>query len=147
MNADPRTAELAKDWMRSRLLPIPADVAGARDREGEMALARQVAQAFHQFPDVLQLILELTLFKPTVDWRATPDQRDAYTLITQGRHEVATSLLYYLLLADHQGETHAPSAADFFRGASAGRRDGGGGGDAGDAADPSDWAGPGVALR
>lgn len=144
MNLDPRNAELAKRWMRERLLPIPGDVAGDRDRDGEMALAAQVAQAFHQFPDVLQLILELSLFKPVADFRLPPDQRDAYALITQGRHEVANAILYYLLLAEHQGETHAASADDWFGSPGGGRR--GGGGDAA-AGDPADWAGPGVALR
>jgi hypothetical protein len=109
---DPRDVETAMGWLRSgHIAPLDQDLPA----DAAQLLAGQVQRCFHTFPDVLQLILDLSLFRPPVDHRLTGEAYLQYAERRRGADQLAASLLYYLELAKQpQGETHGrgPEPAD-----------------------------------
>jgi hypothetical protein len=109
--------------------------------EAYRILCAQVHQVAVQFPEVLQLILDLTAFRPPVDYRLPPEEGERYAIYRQGQNSIAAALLHYIAKA-REGDDHVstPVREPDFESAGWGSPGGPGGGDAGF------WHG-GAALR
>lgn len=139
------SVEDALSWLRAGdLAPPPA---ASADPQLE-ARAERVAGCFQMFPDVLELILEMTLRKSPVDHRLEGEAYYRYAQAREGQNQIATALLFYLNEAERirdgnprspggsAGPTVAGPGGLTLRGASLPAGDGGPG-------DDWDGAGPG----
>lgn len=118
MTTDPRSIAQALAWFQSGALRPGADMLG--DSE-EAAIARRVHACFHMFPDVLQLIFRMTIFRPGVDHQlARGGPYENYAQLREGQDQVAAALLHYLDLherlerTDHERRSRSdrPARAD-----------------------------------
>jgi hypothetical protein len=91
MSQEP-SLETALAWMREGVLPTPPAAPNAdRDR-----LAERVAFARRDYPEVFELLLDVTLRRAAVDYRLPRFEALQYATLREGQNSVAAVFLDYL---------------------------------------------------
>lgn len=84
--------ETALAWMREGVLPTPPAAPNPdRDR-----LAEQVAFCLRDYPEVFELLLDVTLRRAAVDYRLPRFEASQYALLREGQNSIAAVFLDYL---------------------------------------------------
>lgn len=96
---DPRTIETARAWLRDGHVFAPQDL--TQDPEKD-ALALKVQACFQLFPEVAELLMRMTLFRPPVNYSLpkSTGEFDQYALLREGQNTIAAAFLDYLNHAD-----------------------------------------------
>lgn len=109
MSQDPRDYNTVMGWLREGRLPQSLETQKAEEQAKE--LARQVRLCFDRHPEVLQLILDMTILRPPVDYslpKGGPFEN--YALVREGQNQVAASLLHYIDQAERLNNELPPHA-------------------------------------
>lgn len=111
----PLTAEHALAWLAAGVIDPPASMAARQDtgEEARAFIARRFRACFGDYPDVLQIILEQSLFRPPVDHNLSGETYLRYAQNREGQNQLAAGILAYIdhaksLEKKHHGRTRDP---------------------------------------
>lgn len=122
--SQPIDAAQALAWVSRGFLGMPESMREP-DADRRLVLAQQVAVCFQQHPEVLQLILDLTINRPPVNFQLHGQAYLDYAVQRHGQNTVAAALLDYLNVGLSKGTYDATAPISEFGPArsGAGRRD------------------------
>lgn len=93
-----RTMAQALAWLRDGAIAPGPGMADMGDAERR---ARELQQAFAAFPGALETILQMSLFRPPVNYALPRNgEFENYALVREGQNQVAAAILHYLDQAD-----------------------------------------------
>lgn len=145
--SDPRTLETVIGWLRSGHLTPTEPLDPSPDT---LRRAQELATCFAIYPGALQTILEMSIFRPPVDFRLPAAEYRQYAQHRQGQDSLAAGIVNYIAHAQqHERMSHATEDLqqidlESSRGGRRPRRRSAGA-DGGD--DDNHYSGAGVALK